>query len=134
MRDIINVRIKFREKFRPFAPSVAVEALHDYFVGAVHDPFMIQVYPVRPDKRDVIPAVTHVDGSGRLQTVSRETNHLYWSLIHAFGRKTGVPILLNTSFNENEPIVLTPGEALDCFLRTDMDVLVMGSHVLEKSS
>jgi carbamoyltransferase len=134
MREIINVRIKFREKFRPFAPSVAVEALDDYFVGAVHDPFMMQVYPVRPDKRDVIPAVTHVDGSGRLQTVSRETNLLYWSLIHAFGRKTGVPILLNTSFNENEPIVLTPGEALGCFLRTDMDVLVMGSHVLEKIS
>jgi carbamoyltransferase len=134
MRDIINLRIKFREKFRPFAPSVAVEALDDYFVGAVHDPFMIQVYPVRPDKRDVIPAVTHVDGSGRLQTVSRETNALYWSLIHAFGRITGVPVLLNTSFNENEPIVLTPDEALDCFLRTDMDVLVMGSHVLEKPS
>ena len=132
MRDIINVRIKFREKFRPFAPSVAVEALDEFFVDAVHDPFMIQVYPVRPDKRDVIPAVTHVDGSGRLQTVSRETNPRYWSLIHAFGRKTGVPILLNTSFNENEPIVLTPDEALDCFLRTDMDILVMGSHVLEK--
>ena len=132
MRDIINVRIKFREKFRPFAPSVAVEALDQYFVGAVPDPFMIQVYPVRPDKRDVIPAVTHVDGSGRLQTVSRETNPRYWALLHAFGRKTGVPILLNTSFNENEPIVLTPEQALDCFLRTDMDVLVMGSHVLEK--
>jgi carbamoyltransferase len=134
MRDIINVRIKFREKFRPFAPSVAVEALDEFFVDAVHDPFMIQVYTVRPDKRDVIPAVTHVDGSGRLQTVSRETNPRYWSLIHAFGRKTGVPILLNTSFNENEPIVLTPNEALDCFLRTDMDILVMGSHVLEKSA
>ncbi len=132
MRDIINARIKFREKFRPFAPSVAVEALHDYFVDAVHDPFMLQVYPVRPDKRDVIPAVTHVDGSGRLQSVSRETNPRYWSLIHAFGRQTGVPVLLNTSFNENEPIVLTPDQALDCFLRTDMDVLVMGSHVLEK--
>lgn len=134
MRDIINVRIKFREKFRPFAPSVAVEALDEYFVGAVHDPFMVQVYPVRPDKRDVIPAVTHVDGSGRLQTVSRETNPRYWALIQAFARQTGVPVLLNTSFNENEPIVLTPAEALDCFLRTDMDVLVMGSHVLEKSS
>ena len=132
MRDIINTRIKFREKFRPFAPSVAVEALHDYFVGAVHDPFMIQVYPVRPDKRDVIPAVTHVDGSGRLQSVSRDTNSRYWALIQAFGRQTGVPVLLNTSFNENEPIVLTPDEALDCFLRTDMDVLVMGSLVLEK--
>ena len=134
MREIINVRIKFREKFRPFAPSVAIEALDDFFVGAVPDPFMIQVYPVRPDKRDVIPAVTHVDGSGRLQTVSKETNFRYWSLIHAFGRKTGVPVLLNTSFNENEPIVLTPDEALDCFLRTDMDVLVMGSHVLEKQA
>ncbi|HTI42709.1 MAG TPA: carbamoyltransferase C-terminal domain-containing protein [Vicinamibacterales bacterium] len=133
MRDIINVRIKFREKFRPFAPSVAIEALDDFFVGAVADPFMIQVYPVRPDKRDVIPAVTHVDGSGRLQTVSRESNPRYWALIQAFGKLTGVPILLNTSFNENEPIVLTPGEALDCFLRTDMDVLVMGSHVLEKT-
>ena len=132
MRDIINVRIKFREKFRPFAPSVAVEALNDFFVDAVPDPFMVQVYPVRPDKRDVIPAVTHVDGSGRLQTVSRDANPRYWSLIQAFGRKTGVPVLLNTSFNENEPIVLTPDEALDCFLRTDMDVLVMGSHVLEK--
>jgi carbamoyltransferase len=134
MREIINVRIKFREKFRPFAPSVAVDALDDFFVDAVPDPFMLQVYPVRPDKRDVIPAVTHVDGSGRLQTVSLETNPRYWSLIQAFGRKTGVPVLLNTSFNENEPIVLTPDEALDCFLRTDMDVLVMGSHVLEKQA
>jgi len=133
MRDIINARIKFREKFRPFAPSVAVEALQDYFVDAVHDPFMIQVYPVRPEKREVIPAVTHVDGSGRLQSVSRETNPRYWALIQAFGRQTGVPVLLNTSFNENEPIVLTPHQALDCFLRTDMDVLVMGSLVLEKS-
>ncbi|MBM3778642.1 MAG: carbamoyltransferase [Acidimicrobiia bacterium] len=132
MRDIINTRIKFREKFRPFAPSVAVEALDEYFVGAVPDPFMIQVYPVRPEKRTVIPAVTHVDGSGRLQTVSRETNALYWRLIDAFRARTGVPVLLNTSFNENEPIVHTPAEALDCFLRTDMDVLVMGSHALWK--
>jgi carbamoyltransferase len=132
MRDIINVRIKFREKFRPFAPSIAEEALDDFFVGAVPDPFMQQVYPVRPDKRDVIPAVTHVDGSGRLQTVSRETNALYWTLINAFGALTGVPVLLNTSFNENEPIVHTPGEALDCFLRTDMDTLVIGSIALQK--
>jgi carbamoyltransferase len=132
MRDIINVRIKFRERFRPFAPSVAVEALHEYFVDAVPDPFMIQVYPVRPEKRDVIPAVTHVDGSGRLQTVSRESNPRYWRLIDAFRARTGVPILLNTSFNENEPIVHQPSEALDCFLRTDMDVLVIGNHVLEK--
>lgn len=132
MRDIINVRIKFRERFRPFAPSIAVEALHEYFVDAVPDPFMIQVYPVRPDKRELIPAVTHVDGSGRLQTVSQESNPRYWRLIDAFRARTGVPVLLNTSFNENEPIVHQPSEALDCFLRTDMDVLVIGNHVLEK--
>jgi carbamoyltransferase len=132
MRDIINTRIKFRERFRPFAPSVAVEAIDDFFVGAVPDPFMLQVYPIRPDKRDVIPAVTHVDGSGRLQTVSRQSNPRYWNLIRAFARATGVPVLLNTSFNENEPIVLRPQEALDCFLRTHMDVLVMGRHVVER--
>lgn len=134
MRDTINTKIKFREKFRPFAPSTLVEAVDDYFVDAVADPFMIQVVPVRPDRRSVIPAVTHVDGSGRLHTVDRAVNPLYWSLIHEFGRITGVPVLLNTSFNENEPIVLQPAEALDCFLRTDMDVLVMGQHVLTKAS
>jgi carbamoyltransferase len=132
MRDIINTRIKFRERFRPFAPSIAEEALDEYFVGAVPDPFMLQVYPIRPDKRSVIPAVTHVDGSGRLQTVSRRSNPRYWNLIKAFERVSGVPILLNTSFNENEPIVLRPEEALDCFLRTHMDVLVMGRHVVER--
>jgi carbamoyltransferase len=132
MRDIINTRIKFRERFRPFAPSVAEEALDEYFVGAVPDPFMLQVYPIRPDKRCVIPAVTHVDGSGRLQTVSRRSNPRYWNLIKAFERVSGVPILLNTSFNENEPIVLRPREALDCFLRTHMDVLVIGCHVVER--
>ncbi len=92
MREIINTKIKLREKFRPFAPSVLEEAHADYFTGAVPDPFMIQVYPVRADKRDVIPAVTHVDGSGRLQTVSRGTNPIYWSLIKAFEKLTGVPI------------------------------------------
>jgi carbamoyltransferase len=132
MREIINTRIKFREKFRPFAPSILEESVDDYFVGAVVDPFMIQVYPVRPDKREVVPAVTHVDGSGRLQTVSRTTNPLYWSLIKAFERQTGVPVLLNTSFNENEPIVHRPEEALDCFLRTRMDALVMGHWALDK--
>jgi carbamoyltransferase len=132
MRDIINAKIKFREKFRPFAPSILEEALDEYFVGAVPDPFMIQVYPVRPGKRAVIPAVTHVDGSGRLQTVNRATNPLYWQLLKAFEKATGVPVLLNTSFNENEPIVHKPEEALDCFLRTDMDVLVMESVVIEK--
>jgi carbamoyltransferase len=133
MRDIINQKIKFRERFRPFAPSVLAEAIDEYFVGAVHDPFMIQVYPVRPEKRDVIPAVTHVDGSGRLQSVSRDSNARYWSLIRAFQRRTGVPVVLNTSFNENEPIVEHPRQALDCFLRTDMDVLVMGPHLLRKT-
>jgi len=134
MREMINTKIKFREKFRPFAPSVLEEALHDYFVGAVPDPFMIQVYPVRPDKRAVIPAVTHVDGSGRLQTVNRQNNPLFWRLIKAFEKETGIPVLLNTSFNENEPIVHRPVEALDCFLRTGMDVLVMQSYVIEKGA
>ena len=132
MRDIINTRIKFRERFRPFAPSVTEEAIDDFFVGAVPDPFMLQVYPIRPGRRAVVPAVTHVDGSGRLQTVSRRSNPRYWRLIKAFERVSGVPMLLNTSFNENEPIVLRPQEALDCFLRTHMDVLVMGRHVIER--
>jgi carbamoyltransferase len=133
MREIINTRIKFREKFRPFAPSVLEEALEEYFVGAVPDPFMLQVYPVRPDKRSVVPAITHVDGSGRLQTVSPRSNPRYYRLIKAFERVSGVPMLLNTSFNENEPIVLTPAQALDCFLRTGMDVLVIGRHVLTRA-
>lgn len=134
MRDIINDKIKFREKFRPFAPSILEEALDDYFVGASPDPFMLQVYPVRPEKRPLIPAVTHVDGSGRLHTVNRQANPLYWRLLKAFEKVTGVPVLLNTSFNENEPIVNRPEEALDCFLRTQMDLLVMGSTVLSKAN
>ena len=133
MREIINTRIKFRERFRPFAPSILEEAVHDYFVDAPIDPFMLHVYPIRPEKRAIVPAITHVDGSGRLQTVSRRSNPLYWTLIKAFEVLTGVPMLLNTSFNENEPIVLTPMEALDCFLRTSMDVIVLGRHVLERA-
>jgi carbamoyltransferase len=132
MRDIINTRIKFRERFRPFAPSVLEESFDRYFVGAVPDPFMLQVYPIRPERRADVPAITHVDGSGRLQTVSRRSNPRYWNLITAFERISGVPMLLNTSFNENEPIVLKPAEALDCFLRTHMDVLVLGCHSLER--
>jgi carbamoyltransferase len=132
MRETLNAKIKLREKFRPFAPSILEERLHDYFEGAVRDPFMIQVYPVRADKRSAIPAVTHVDGSGRLQTVSREANPLYWNLLCAFEKRTGVPVLLNTSFNENEPIAHRPEEALDCFRRTDLDLLVIGNQVLEK--
>jgi carbamoyltransferase len=134
MREIINTKIKLREKFRPFAPSVLEEAVDDYFVGAAPDPFMITVYPVRAERRAAIPAVTHVDGSGRLQSVSREANPLYWRLLRAFEKRTGVPVLLNTSFNENEPIVHTPEEALACFLRTRMDALVMGPYLVEKGA
>jgi carbamoyltransferase len=132
MRDLINLKIKFREKFRPFAPSVLEESLDEFFVGAIPDPFMQQVYPVREDKRDVLPAITHVDGSGRLQTVSERTNSRYHRLIRKFGDITGVPVLLNTSFNENEPIVDTPEQALDCFLRTRMDVIVVNNMIIRR--
>ena len=134
IRDVINAKIKFREKFRPFAPSVAVEALDDYFVGAVPDPFMVQVYPVREEMRGVVPAVTHVDGSGRLQTVSADANPPYYRLIREFEALTGVPMVLNTSFNENEPIVDTPAQALACFLRTAMDAIVLGTVVIRRAS
>ncbi len=132
MRDIMNRQIKVREAFRPFAPSLLEEHLDEFFVGAARDPFMTQVYPVRQDKRTVIPAVTHVDGTGRPQCVSRRANPLFWRLLTAFGELTGVPVLLNTSFNENEPIVLRPSEALDCFLRTKLDVLVMGRTAVDR--
>jgi carbamoyltransferase len=134
MKDILNARIKRREPFRPFAPSILIEAVGDYFEKSYPDPFMIKVYPIRKEKRSVIPAVTHVDGTGRLQTVGRAVNPRYWRLIKAFERLTGVPVVLNTSFNENEPIVRTPEEALDCFLRTKMDVLALGNYLIEKKS
>lgn len=132
MKDVLNSRIKRREPFRPFAPSILEEATGEYFEKSYPDPFMIKVYPVRPEKRDVIPAVTHVDGTGRLQTVSKKQNPRYWGLIDAFRQQTGVPVVLNTSFNENEPIVNTPTEALNCFLRTKMDRLVMEKWVVER--
>jgi carbamoyltransferase len=134
MRDLINAKIKFREKFRPFAPSIIEEAMDDYFVGAATDPFMQQVYPVREEKRAVLPAITHADGSGRLQTVSVRTNPRYYRLIKEFEKITGVPVLLNTSFNENEPIVDTPEQALDCFLRTRMDVIVVNNTIIRRFS
>jgi len=134
MKDILNARIKRREPFRPFAPSILQERVGDYFEESYPDPFMIKVYPVRPEKRAEIPAVTHVDGTGRLQTVSSDQNPRYWQLIKAFERTTGVPVVLNTSFNENEPIVNTPTEALQCFLRTQMDRLVLGDWVIERTS
>lgn len=132
MKDILNARIKRREPFRPFAPSILQEKTGEYFERSYPDPFMIKVYPIRPEKRDIIPAVTHVDGTGRLQTVRKEDNPLYWMLIREFERITGVPVVLNTSFNENEPIVCTPEEALECFLRTRMDVLVLGRFVVRR--
>src|SRR5271168_2921681 len=134
MKDVLNRRIKHRETFRPFAPSILEEATGEYFEKTHPSPFMTFAYNVRPEKRAVIPAPTHVDGTARLQTVSRTANPLYWKLIRAFGDLTGVPVVLNTSFNDNEPIVCRPEEALDCFQRTQMDVLVMGNFVLEKKS
>lgn len=130
MRDIINSKIKRREMFRPFAPSILEEATAEYFGQRHPSPFMLMAYSVRPDKRDKIPATTHVDGTGRLQTVSEGQNPLYYRLIREFSRQTGVPVLLNTSFNENEPVVMTPAQALNCFLRTRMDLLVMGNHTV----
>jgi len=132
MKDILNQRIKHRETFRPFAPSILEESTGEYFERTHPSPFMTFAYAVRPEKRAVIPAPTHVDGTARLQTVNQHANPLYWKLIREFGNQTGVPVLLNTSFNENEPIVLRPEEALDCFLRTKMDVLVMGNFIPEK--
>jgi carbamoyltransferase len=134
MKDILNRRIKHREPFRPFAPSILEEAVGEYFEQTYPSPFMLMTYRVKPDKRALIPAPTHVDGTGRLQTVDRETNPLYWQLIKEFEKVAGVPVVLNTSFNENEPVVCTPGEALDCFLRTRMDVLVMGPYAVEKAA
>ncbi|MGH9864805.1 MAG: carbamoyltransferase C-terminal domain-containing protein, partial [Candidatus Acidiferrales bacterium] len=134
MKEILNRRIKHREAFRPFAPSILEEATGEYFERTHPSPFMTFAYPVRASKRAVIPAPTHIDGTARLQTVSRQTHPLYWRLIRAFGDFTGVPVLLNTSFNDNEPIVCRPEEALACFGRTKMDVLVLGSFLLEKKS
>ena len=111
MKDILNGRIKHREPFRPFAPSVLEEATGDWFERDYPSPFMLMAYPVIPEKRRLIPATTHVDGTARLQTVNRDHSPDYWELINAFGKATGVPILLNTSLNENEPIVNTPEEA-----------------------
>jgi carbamoyltransferase len=133
MKDILNLKIKRRESFRPFAPSILREAVPEWFVTDDDVPFMMQVFQIREDKRKTIPAVTHVDGSGRLQTVYQNTNPMYYGLIKAFRDITGVPIVLNTSFNENEPVVCTPQEALSCFLRTKMDVLVLGNVFIERA-
>jgi carbamoyltransferase len=133
MKDILNLKIKRRESFRPFAPSILREAVMDWFEQDDDVPFMMQVYPIRKEMQALIPAVTHVDGSGRLQTVVADTNPRFHKLISSFGHMTGVPIVLNTSFNENEPVVCKPEEALDCFLRTKMDLLVLGNWMVRRS-
>jgi carbamoyltransferase len=133
MKEILNRRIKHREIFRPFAPSILSEATGEYFEKSHPSPFMTLAYSVRTEKRGAIPAPTHVDGTGRLQTVTREANPRYHALISAFRDLTGVPVVLNTSFNDNEPIVCRPEEAIDCFLRTQMDALVLGDFLITKS-
>ncbi len=132
MKDTLNERIKKREPFRPFAPSILEECVGDYFEQTHPAPTMLMVYQIKPERRAEIPAVTHVDGSGRLQTVSRQVNPRYYQLISDFRELTGVPVVLNTSFNENEPIVCTPRHAIDCFLKTRMDVLYLGNHAVRR--
>lgn len=134
MKDILNARIKRREWFRPFAPAVLEEKQSDIFDHDHPSPFMLHVYKIRPEWRERLSAVNHVDNTGRLQTVNRENNELYYDLIQTFYQKTGIPVLLNTSFNENEPIVCTPEEAVDCFERTKMDVLAIGCFLCRKES
>jgi carbamoyltransferase len=131
-KDLLNSKIKRRESFRPFAPSILKEYVNEYFEVEDEVPFMEKVFPIRPEKHALIPAVTHVDGTGRLQSVDGSVSPRYYQLIEAFRKKTGVPILLNTSFNENEPIVNSPEHALECFLRTDMDMLVLENCVITR--
>jgi carbamoyltransferase len=133
MKDVLNARIKQREKFRPFAPSMLESAVDTYLEGAQPDPFMVTVYPVRSDKKAEIPAVTHVDGTARLQSVTLRDAPHYARVINAFADETGVPVVLNTSFNENEPIVCTPEDAVDCFMRTRMDALAIGNYLVTRT-
>jgi carbamoyltransferase len=132
MKELLNSRIKHRETFRPFAPSVLEERCGELFEQSHRSPFMLMTYKIRPEKRASIQATAHIDDSARVQTVSRSETPLYWRLIKEFDALSGVPALLNTSFNDNEPIVCRPEEALACFLRTNMDVLVMGKYLIAK--
>jgi len=134
MKETLNARIKHREPFRPFAPAVLADRQNEIFAHDHPSPFMLHVYEIRPEWRDRLCAVNHVDNTGRLQSVSRDENELYYDLIEAFGRRTGIPVILNTSFNENEPIVERPEQAIDCFLRTKMDVLVLGDFFCRKAA
>jgi carbamoyltransferase len=133
MKEIINSKIKLRENFRPFAPSILKEFTKDWFEVDDEVPFMSKVYKVKKNRRHLIPAVVHVDGTGRLQTVDGKYNKDYYILIKEFYNLTKVPIFLNTSFNENEPIVRNPEEAIECFLRTNMDLLVLENYVLSRN-
>ncbi len=133
MKDILNHKVKRRESFRPFAPSVLRESVPEWFEVDDDVPFMMKVFPIRKEKRAQVPAVTHVDGTGRLHTVFRRTNPIYYRLIEDFEKLTGMPMVLNTSFNENEPVVCQPEEALDCFLRTKMDLLIMGHWTVSRA-
>ena len=132
MKKLLNEKIKKRESFRPFAPSVMEEHVSDWFEKDEKVPFMTHVFNIIEDKREKIPAITHVDGTGRLQTVNKNNNGRYYTLIHHFYKKTGIPMILNTSFNENEPIVNSPKEAIDCYLRTSMDCLVLENYLIER--
>jgi carbamoyltransferase len=134
MKDILNARIKHREPFRPFAPSILVEATGDWFEQDYPSPFMVLVYKMRADKCEAVPAVNHVDDTGRVQTVVERVDPRYYRLISEFAQRTGVPILLNTSFNENEPIVMTPEQATETFVETEMDMLVLGNQVVRRNS
>jgi carbamoyltransferase len=133
-KDVVNLKIKFRESFRPFAPTVLLDRVSEYFELDRPSPYMLLVAQVRPERR-VVPSVTHVDGSARIQTIGREQNPLYYDLIAEFDRLTGCPIIINTSFNvRGEPIVCTPHDAWLCFMRTHMDFLVMGNFLLDKKA
>jgi carbamoyltransferase len=132
-KDLLNAKIKRRESFRPFAPSILKEFVNEYFEVNDSVPFMEKVFPIRPEKHSIIPAVTHIDGTGRLQTVDKNYSPKYYQLINEFYKLSNVPILLNTSFNENEPIVNIPEHALDCYLRTNMDVLVLENCLITRN-
>jgi carbamoyltransferase len=132
MKDVLNRRIKHRESFRPFAPSVLEEYVEEYFEDSYPSPFMLMVFKVRPEKRPAIPATEHVDHTGRVQSVSKSVNPKFWSVIEAFRQRTGIPLILNTSFNENEPIVCSPQDAMHCFATTKMDALALGNFLITR--
>ena len=134
IREIINLKIKRRENFRPFAPSILLEYAPDWFESYYdEEPFMSRVLKFKEEKRKLVPSVVHLDGTGRLQTVNKNDNLLFYNLIDTFKSITGIPLILNTSFNENEPIVDRPKQAIECFLRTNMDILVMGNHIIYRN-